>query len=181
MLINYQTPFTCTLRYVTRQWFQSDTINAILQAMEYKWNRKKLWGYNRRFMRLICWIHTGLNYLYRPSERQQTNECQWTSPPFTTLSFQIPSLAMTSCAVGLVKSQSLLLGLGLCSRPQVETVLLGDTAVANWVTQAKNDCYLTQCGYSKCKGLETACWGVVNNSVLYICTSHTVGSRSQKP
>lgn len=150
MLINYQTSFTCTLRCVTLQWFQSDTFNAILQAMEYKWNRKKLWGYIRRFMRLICWIHTGferLNYLYRPSERQQTNNMsQWTSPPFTTLSFQIPSLAMTSCVVGLVKSQSLLLGLGLCSRPQVETVLLGDTAVANWVTQAKNDCYLPQCG-----------------------------------
>lgn len=60
-----------------------DTFNAILQAMEYKWKRKKLWGYIRRFMRLICWIHTrfeGLNCLYRPSERQQTNNMsQWTS------------------------------------------------------------------------------------------------------
>lgn len=56
--------------------------NAILQAMEY---RKKLWGYIRRFMRLICWIHTRsewLNYLYKPSKCQQTNYMsQWTPPP----------------------------------------------------------------------------------------------------
>lgn len=122
-----------------------DTFNAILQAMEYKWKRKKLWGYIRRFMRLICWIHArfeGSGCLYRPSG---TSTNKWTSAPFTTLSFQIPSQAMTSCAVGLVKSQSLLLGLGLCARHQVETVLLGDTAVANWVTQAKYHCHLPQC------------------------------------
>lgn len=76
--------------------------NAILQAMEY---RKKLWSYIRRFMRLICWIHTGfegLNYLYKPSKCQQTNNMsQWTPHPprslfFFLLFFFLPSFPFRS-------------------------------------------------------------------------------------
>ncbi len=147
--------------------------NAILQAMEY---RKKLWGYIRRFMHLICWIHTGFegfNYLYK-----QTNDMSQWATLFFPFRFRLRP-PVTSCAVGLVRSGSLLLGLGLFARHQVETVLLGDTAVANWVTQqAKYHYNLSQSGYGK--GLETACWWVVNRSVLCVCTLHTAGSKSLK-